>query len=322
MIFLLNAGKTTNSILTTFSLFTVAAMRVLPSINRLNWGFSVIRFGIPSLDEIFSHLKKCEKFIIEDSVRKTTDRISFDNQIEFRNVSYKYRNSENHSLESFSLVIPKKSKVALVGASGAGKSTAIDLILGLLKPSSGDVLVDGKSIHESLFSWQQQIGYVPQSIYVLDDTIQNNIAFGVQKEFFDEEKVWAALRLAQLDSFVKGLPNGLDTMIGENGVRFSGGQRQRIGIARALYHEPKVLIMDEATAALDNETEYNLISSIENLSGKCTIIWVAHRVSTVKNCDLIFFLNHGRMIASGSYDSLVSENTKFAQMFQEPINKA
>ena len=320
MIFHLNTGKTTSSILVTFSLFTVAAMRVLPSINRLNWGFSVIRFGIPSLDEVFSHLKKCEKFIIEDSVRKIADRILFDNQIEFRNVSYKYRNSENHSLESFSLIIPKKSKVALVGASGAGKSTAIDLILGLLKSSSGDVLVDGKNIHESLFSWQQQIGYVPQSIYVLDDTIQNNIAFGVQKEFFDEEKVWAALRLAQLDSFVKGLPNRLDTMIGENGVRFSGGQRQRIGIARALYHEPKVLIMDEATAALDNATEYNFINSIENLSGKCTIIWVAHRLSTVKNCDVIFFLSHGRIIDSGSYDFLLSENAEFAQMVKGLIN--
>jgi ABC-type multidrug transport system fused ATPase/permease subunit len=322
MIFLLNAGKTTSSILITFSLFAVAAMRVLPSINRLNWGFTVIRFGIPNLNEIFSHLKKCEKFIIEDSVRNATDRIIFDNQIEFRNVSYKYRNSEKNSLESFSLVIPKKSNIALVGASGAGKSTAIDLILGLLKPSSGDVLVDGKNIHESLFSWQQQIGYVPQSIYIFDDTIQNNVAFGVQKEFFDKEKVWEALRLAQLDSFVKELPNGLDTMIGENGARFSGGQRQRIGIARALYHEPKVLIMDEATAALDNETEYNLISSIEKLSGKCTIIWVAHRISTVKNCDVIFFLNHGRMIASGSYDSLVTENSKFAQMFEKHINKA
>ena len=320
MIFHLNTGKNTSSILITFSVFAVAAMRILPSINRLNWGYTVIRFGIPSLDEVFSHLKKCEKFIIEDSVRKTTDRILFDNQIEFRNVSYKYRNSENHSLESFSLVIQKKSKVALVGASGAGKSTAIDLILGLLKPSSGDVLVDGKNIHESLFSWQQQIGYVPQNIYILDDTIQSNVAFGVEKEFLDEEKVWAALRLAQLDSFVKGLPGGLDAMIGENGVRFSGGQRQRIGIARALYHEPKVLIMDEATAALDNATEYNFINSIENLSGKCTIIWVAHRLSTVKNCDVIFFLSHGRIIDSGSYDFLLSENAEFAQMVKGLIN--
>jgi ATP-binding cassette subfamily C protein len=320
MIFYLNTGKTTSSILITFSLFAVATMRVLPSINRLNWSFTMIRFGVPSLDEVFSHLKKCEKFIIKDSVRKAIDRISFDNQIEFRNVSYKYRNSENYSLESFSLVIPKKSKVALVGASGAGKSTVIDLILGLLKSSSGDVLVDGKNIHESLFSWQQQIGYVPQSIYVLDDTIQNNVAFGVEKEFLDEEKVWAALRLAQLDSFVKGLPGGLGTMIGENGVLFSGGQRQRIGIARALYHEPKVLIMDEATAALDNKTEYSLINSIENLNEKCTVIWVAHRLSTVKNCDVIFFLNHGRMVASGSYDFLLSENTEFAQMVQGFIN--
>ena len=167
-----------------------------------------------------------------------------------------------------------------------------------------------------LFPWQQQIGYVPQSIYLIDDTVRNNVAFGIQSKSINEEKVWVALRLAQLDSFVKELPNGLDTLIGENGVRFSGGQRQRIGIARALYHDPQVLIMDEATAALDSETERAFIKSIENLSGERTIILIAHRITTVINCDIIFFLRQGRMIASGTYDFLLSKNTEFRQMAQ------
>jgi ATP-binding cassette, subfamily B, bacterial PglK len=314
MIHLLSTGKTLNSVLIIFSLFAVAAMRVIPSINRLNWAFAMIRFGIPSLDEISSHIIKCEKFVAEVSDRKTAVKILFNDQIEFRNVSYKYENSEKLSLDSFSLKIPKKSIVALVGASGAGKSTAIDLILGLLKPSSGSVLVDGRDIHESLFSWQQQIGYVPQSIYILDGTVRSNVAFGVQDDIINEEKVWMALRLAQLDSFVRGLPDGLDTQIGENGVRFSGGQRQRIGIARALYHEPQVLIMDEATAALDNETEHDFMSRIGNISGERTIVWVAHRITSIKKCDSIFFLNHGRMIASGTYGSLLSENAEFRKV--------
>jgi len=203
-----------------------------------------------------------------------------------------------------------------VGESGAGKSTALSLISGILKPTNGDVLVDGKDIHRGLFSWQQQIGYVPQSIYILDDTVRNNVAFGLKDDCISEEKTWEVLRLAQLDSFVKELPNGLDTLIGENGVRFSGGQRQRIGIARALYSEPQVLIMDEATAALDNETERAFIDDVGSLRRKCTIIWTAHRITSIKNCDIIFFIKHGRMIASGTYDSLLSESVEFRQMVQ------
>ena len=308
MIFLLHSGESSNNILVTFSVFAVAAMRLIPSANRLNWALTTIGFGTPSLDEIFSHLNKNEKNAAEIIDRSTAESMPLDRQIELRNVRYKYENSEKISLDSVSLIIPKKNIVALVGESGAGKSTLLSLISGLIKPSSGDVLVDGKDIHRSLFSWQKQIGYVPQSIYILDDTIRNNIAFGVQEKYVSEEKVWEVLRLAQLDSFVKELPNGLDALIGENGVRFSGGQRQRIGIARALYGEPQVLIMDEATAALDNETERALMDDVGSLRRDCTIIWSAHRITSIKHCDIIFFLSHGRVIASGTYDFLLSES--------------
>jgi ATP-binding cassette subfamily C protein len=316
MIFFLNSGKSLDAILVTFSLFAVAAMRIIPSVNRLNWAFTTIEYGTPGLDEVFSHLNKNEKLVAEVLNGRTAESILFDGQIELRNVSHKYENSEKLSLDSLSLKIPKKSIVALVGASGAGKSTALSLISGLLEPTSGDVLVGGKDIHRALFSWQQQIGYVPQSIYILDDTVRNNVAFGLKGDCISEEKVWRVLRLAQLDSFVKELPSGLDTLIGENGVRFSGGQRQRIGIARALYGEPKILIMDEATAALDNETERAFMDDVGSLKRECTIIWTAHRVTSIKNCDIIFFLNYGRMIASGTYDSLLSENAEFRQMVQ------
>jgi ATP-binding cassette, subfamily B, bacterial PglK len=316
MVFFLNSAKSLSAMLVTFSLFMVAAMRIIPSVNRLNWAFTTMGYATPIVGEAFSHLKKSEKLVAEVLNGRTAESILYDGQIEFRNVSHKYENSDNLSLDSFSLKIPKKSIVALVGASGAGKSTALSLIAGLLKPTSGDVLVDGKDIHRALFSWQQQIGYVPQSIYLLDDTVRNNVAFGVQEDNVSEDKVWEVLRLAQLDSFVKELPNGLDAIIGENGVRFSGGQRQRIGIARALYGEPKVLIMDEATAALDNETERSFMADVESFRGERTIIWTAHRITSIKNCDIIFFLKHGRMIASGTYDSLLSESVEFRQMVQ------
>lgn len=316
VILLLYSGRPPSTVLVTFSLFAVALVRLMPTVNRLNWALTQIKFGIPSLDEVFSQLKNCEKLIREVSDRKTSGKILFERQIEFRGVAHKYEDSEKLSLDSVSFTIPKNSTVALVGSSGAGKTTVVDLILGLLKASSGDVMVDGKDIHQSLFSWQQQIGYVPQSIYLIDDTVLNNVAFGVEQGLVNEEKVWTALRLAQLESFVKELPNGLDTLVGENGIRFSGGQRQRIGIARALYHVPQVLIMDEATAALDNETERAFMDSIEKLSGERTIILIAHRITTVKNCDIIFFLSNGRLIASGAYDFLLSTNPEFKQMAQ------
>jgi len=314
MIALLQFGEYPSSVLTTFSLFAVAAVRLMPTINRFTVNLVQIRFGIPSLNEIYSHLKDCEKYVTDVGERKSAERMVFEHQVELVDVSFQYEDAPNLSLDSILLSIPKNSTVGLVGASGAGKTTVVDVIIGLLKPAKGKIMVDGKDIHESFFSWQRQIGYIPQSIYLADDTVKNNVAFGSPIEAIDEDKVWKALELAQLDEFVRSAKDGLSTMVGENGVRLSGGQRQRIGIARALFYEPQILVMDEATAALDNETERVFMESIEKLGQKKTIIIIAHRLTTVKNCDIIFLLDQGRLIASGSYETLMSKSSEFRQM--------
>jgi len=314
MIALLQFGEYPSSVLTTFSLFAVAAVRLMPTINRFTVNLVQIRFGIPSLNEIYSHLKDCEKYVTDVSERKPAERMVFEHQVELVDISFQYKDAPNLSLDSISLSIPKNSTVGLVGASGAGKTTAVDVIIGLLKPAKGKILVDGKDIHETLFSWQRQIGYIPQSIYLADDTVKNNVAFGLPAESIDEDQVWKALELAQLDEFIRGTGEGLRTMVGENGVRLSGGQRQRIGIARALYFEPQVLVMDEATAALDSETERVFMESVEKLGHQKTIIIIAHRLTTVKNCDIIFFLDQGCLVASGVYETLMSKSSEFRQM--------
>jgi ATP-binding cassette subfamily C protein len=311
---LLTLGRNPGVILATFSLFAVAAMRLMPTVNRFVSALIQIRFGIPSLDEIYSHLKECEKFATHTSEIKHEEKMTFEDQIELRDISFRHNESGKLSLDSIALSIPKRATVGFVGPSGAGKTTIVDVIIGLLKPLEGKILVDGKDIHESIFSWQNQIGYIPQSIYLLDDTVRNNVAFGLATDSIDDEKVWKALKLAQLDEFVESKEKGLDTMVGENGVRLSGGQRQRIGIARALYFEPHVLVMDEATGALDNETERILMENIETLGRQKTIIIIAHRLSTVKNCDTIFFLDQGCLLASGTYESLIEKSSEFRQL--------
>jgi ATP-binding cassette, subfamily B, bacterial PglK len=219
-------------------------------------------------------------------------------------------------LLGISLSIAKGQSIAFVGVSGSGKTTLIDVLLGLLTPSQGEILVDGKNILTNLASWQQQIGYIPQSIYLSDDTIRNNIAFGLATNEIKEEQVWVAIKAAQLEELVQSLPEQLDTLVGECGIRLSGGQRQRIGIARALYHNPEVIIMDEATAALDNTTEREFMQALEAMSGHKTMIMIAHRLSTVKNCDRLYLIKDGTVADVGTYDFLISQNKEFQVMSQ------
>ncbi len=231
-------------------------------------------------------------------------------------VSYTYPGGMAAVLSGVDLAIPAGASVALVGGSGAGKTTLVDVILGLHPPAEGRVLVDGTSIDEDLAAWQRSIGFVPQDVYLLDDTLRANIAFGEPDELIDDERVRSSIRLAQLEEHVATLPEGLETRVGERGTRLSGGQRQRLGIARALYRQPTVLVLDEATSALDNETERRVTDVIRALHGAVTVIVVAHRLSTVMNCDQIVFLEAGRISATGSFDEVRRQSEAFDHLVE------
>ena len=236
-------------------------------------------------------------------------------EIELRDVWYRYAKHKSFALKGVNVSIAKGSAVGFVGSTGAGKSTLVDTILALLEPETGGVFVDGTDIRKSgVKAWQASIGYVPQSIYLLDDTIRRNIAFGIPDEEVDELALMRAVTIAQLQRLVENQPEHLDTRVGERGGRLSGGERQRIGIARALYHDPKVLIFDEATSSLDNTTERAIIAAVERLKGERTVIMIAHRLTTVRNCDMLHFLKEGRIEASGSYDQLKADHDEFRLM--------
>lgn len=288
------------NVLPVLALFAIAAFRLMPSFARVNSAVANIRSGKTYVDELYKDLTYDEKADFEGSVRKPSI-VSMQsgrdgNYIEVSNMSYKYPGARDFSFNDVSLAIPRNSSVAFVGESGAGKTTLADIILGLLKPTEGTVFVDGKDIFSDVREWQKKIGYIPQTINLLDDSIRRNIAFGVPDTEIDDIKVWKALEAAQLKSFAEQLPDGLNTSIGERGARLSGGQRQRIGIARALYCEPEVLIFDEATSSLDGETESEVMKAIADIKGKKTIIIIAHRLSTIQNCDIIFELQAGKLL--------------------------
>ncbi|MBI3378836.1 MAG: ABC transporter ATP-binding protein [Nitrospirae bacterium] len=288
------------NVLPVLALFAIAAFRLMPSFARVNSAVANIRSGKTYVDELYKDLTYDEKTDSEGSVRKPSivsmqsDRDG--NYIEVSNMSYKYPGARDFSFNDVSLAIPRNSSVAFVGESGAGKTTLADIILGLLKPTEGTVFVDGKDIFSDVREWQRKIGYIPQTINLLDDSIRRNIAFGIPDSEIDDIKVWKALEASQLKSFAEQLPDGLDTFIGERGARLSGGQRQRIGIARALYCEPEVLILDEATSSLDGETESEVMKAIAEIKGKKTIIIIAHRLSTIQSCDTIFEIQSGKLL--------------------------
>ncbi|MDB9718236.1 ABC transporter ATP-binding protein/permease, partial [Candidatus Pelagibacter sp.] len=285
------------------ALYSFAGYRLMPALQQIYNAKTQIRFSEPALNNLHKdivNLKKYKKPEIELS------DFTFKEEISLKKINYNYPNNEKHSLKNIDLTIPAYSKIGIVGSTGSGKTTMVDLILGLLEPTTGTVSVDGRIINkENLRSWQNSIGYVPQQIFLSDTTITNNIAFGFDPEKIDQRLIERAAKIAQLHDFVVNeLSNGYKTKIGERGVRLSGGQRQRIGIARALYKNPKLLIFDEATSALDNQTEQVVIEAINNLKNEVTIIFIAHRLNTVKDCDIIFKLEKGEIIDSGSFNEI------------------
>ena len=294
---LIGSGTELQSIIPMLTAVAMAAIRLLPSVNRISRTLNSISYGEPMLDKVIENIR-----ILEETPSRTTvgeqrgqSVPKLREVLSFERISYHYPGSEELVLSGASMTVRRGESVGIVGPSGAGKTTSVDIILGLLDPQSGRVLVDGVDVKDDLPAWLSQIGYIPQMIFMLDDTIRANIAFGVPEREVDDEQIWRALREAALEEFVRSLPEGLDTQIGERGVRLSGGQRQRIGIARALYQDPEVLIFDEATSALDNETENAIMESIHGLHGTKTMIIIAHRLTTIEACDRIFRVANGQI---------------------------
>ena len=303
-----DSGQNLTSI---FGIFAIASIRLLPATGNTISCISVIKYNIHSLDSLYAELKEAERF--EQQARPNTlqqqDRspvkLDFKSEIAIRDLVYKYPNAANNALNEITLTIKKGQSIGLIGKSGSGKTTLVDVLMGLLTPQTGDILLDGVSVYPQLRAWQNLIGYVPQSIFLIDDTLERNIAFGVPDNLIDRQRVQKAVAAAQLTEVIERLPMGLNTTVGERGVLLSGGQRQRVGIARALYHEKEILVFDEATAALDNETENLITDATKALSGSKTIIIIAHRLSTIEHCDRIYRLEQGNITQSGNYQTVV-----------------
>ncbi len=296
MIVLVASGSSTENMLTVFSTLAAAAFVLLPCVNRINNQINSIAYFEPFFMGVSDNL---QDEISGDKVDMTfatdeADKLPVEKSIEMKDITYAYPNTEKLIFNHADLTIPVGASVGIVGTSGAGKSTVVDILLGLLQVKSGQVLADGVDTKTQYRKWLKNVGYIPQMIFMLDDTIRKNVAFGVPEEEIDEKRLWEVLKEAQLDEFIKTLPEGLDTGIGERGIRLSGGQRQRIGIARALYNNPEVLILDEATSALDNDTEAAIMESINRLHGKKTLIIIAHRLQTIEKCDLVYRVEDGK----------------------------
>ena len=288
------------------AMMAAAAFRLIPSFSRILNAIQSIRFGWPCVQVLENEIGCKDR---DGTASREDDEagepLPFDREISFSEVNYRYPASDKPSLQDVSIRIPKGASVGIVGESGSGKSTLVDVMLGLLDPQEGSVLLDGKKVSDKIRSWQNRIGYVPQEIYLTDDSLRNNVAFGLADSSIDDDCIWKALRSAQLEDFARKLPEGLDTSLHERGVRLSGGQRQRVGIARALYHNPSVLVLDEATSSLDEKTEEGIMAAVSSLKGEKTFVIVAHRLSTVKHCDFLYRMADGKIVSSGSYQEVI-----------------
>lgn len=296
MAIMIYMGREVESLIPSIGAFAMAAMKLLPSANRIVGAINTMVYQEPALNKTLENLKALESLqIIAHTKIDKTDSLVVNDNIVLESISYKYPNTEKYVLHEANMELPVGKSVGIVGASGAGKTTAVDILLGLLNPQEGQILADGVDVMQDYARWLSYIAYIPQTIFMLDDTIRANVAFGLKREEQSDEQVWHALEEAQLADFVRGLPEGLDTTIGERGVRLSGGQRQRIGIARALYTNPELLIFDEATSALDNETEAAIMESINRLHGKKTMVIIAHRLQTIAGCDMVYRVQDGKI---------------------------
>lgn len=302
MLLVMMRGTSLSTLLPQLTVLMAAATRLLPSANRINNYLTSIAYFEPFMMNVTDNL---QQEIHDGSVsynsddyrkKKEVTKLPVKEHIEMTDICYKYPNTDSYILNKAAMSIPVGKSVGIVGTSGAGKTTIVDVLLGLLKPESGKIYADGADVMQNYQGWLKNIGYIPQTIFMVDSTIRKNVAFGYPDDEIDDNKVWNALKEASLDEFVKNLPEGLDTQIGERGIRLSGGQRQRIGIARALFEDPEVLVLDEATSALDNETEAAIMDSINRLHGKKTLIIIAHRLQTIEKCDMVYRIEDGKAV--------------------------
>ena len=311
---LLFSGMEFSTLIPLLALYAAATMRLRQSIGSIIVGMSSIQYSLPSIGNVADDLEHLKCVYSSNGKKKIKVELSFSDSIEVSNVSFAYPDKQETVLKNINLSIRPGESIAFVGSTGSGKSTLVNLILGLIPPQNGQILVDGKDIQQNLPEWHSMIGYVSQSIFLLDETIRKNVAFGMQRDEIDDEKLWKTIRVAQLENFVRESPQGLDTRVGERGVRISGGQRQRIGLARALYRDPEIIILDEATAALDNQTEDLLMQELRTMAKDRTFIIVAHRLTTVENCDRIYHLEEGLIQTAGTFEELSNLNEAFRKM--------
>ena len=295
----ISGGGDMNVMMYAIGAFAAAAIRVLPSVNRINTYITEIAYTQPSLDFVYANLQqgmKTDAMLAERRANAQKEKLKLEDKIELNHISFHYPDSEKNIFTNAHMEVPRGKSVGIIGASGAGKSTIVDVLLGLLHAQAGEITCDGVNIFKNYESWLAQIGYIPQSIYLIDESIRDNIAFGIDEDKINEKRIWEVLEEAQLKEFVEDLPEGLDTTIGDRGVRLSGGQRQRIGIARALYHDPEILVFDEATSALDNDTEAAVMEAVNSFHGKKTMVIIAHRLNTIEKCDIIYKVENEKLV--------------------------